>query len=264
LYTGSLNGGAIFRVDARTGRVEQLVEPRADRTAVGMAFDPRSHLLFVAGGSFGAAYVYDGANGDDVAVYELTVPFVGFINDVIVTREAAYFTDSFRPVLYRIPLGPAGSLPASSGVETIPLSEAFTFVPGAFNANGIEATANGDWLLVVNTASGELYRVDPVSGDAVLVDLGGTSVPNGDGLVLRGSTLYVVQNFLNQIAVVDLNAELTAGTVVESLLSPYFRIPTTAAAFGNALYAVNARFDEIPPGEPAPDDTFEVVRVAVH
>jgi sugar lactone lactonase YvrE len=263
-YTGALNGGAIFLFDARTGQVEQLVEPREDRTAVGIAFDPRSNLLFVAGGSFGEAYVYDGSTGEDVAMYSLTDPFAGFINDVVVTREAAYFTDSFQEVFYRIPLGPAGSLPAPSEVETIPLGDDFNFVENQFNANGIEATPKGDWLLIVNFFFGELYRVDPATGEAVLVDLGGMSVPFGDGLVLRGSKLYVVQNFLNQISVVDLDTELTAGTIVDVLTSSYFRIPTTAAAFGNALYAVNARFDEIPPGMPDPDDTFEAVRVVIH
>jgi sugar lactone lactonase YvrE len=263
-YTGALNGGAIFRFDARTGQVENLVEPQADRSAVGMAFDPRSNLLFVAGGSFGTAYVYDGSIGDDVAVYPLTAPLVGFVNDVVVNREAAYFTDSFQKVFYRIPLGPAGSIPAPSEVETIPLGDDFNFVPGDFNANGIETTSEGDWLLIVSTVFGELYRVDPTTGEAVLVDLGGMSVPNGDGLVLRGLKLYVVQNFLNQISVVDLDTELTAGTIVDILASPYFRIPTTAASFGDALYAVNARFDEIPPGMPGPDDTFEAVRIVIH
>ncbi len=79
-----------------------------------------------------------------------------------------------------------------------------------------------------------------------------------------GKHLYVVQNSLNRIAVIELQPNLSSGAVMEYLSSPFFRFPTTAASFGDALYAVNARFDEIPPGQPAPDDTFEAVRVEIH
>ena len=72
-----------------------------------------------------------------------------FVNDVTVTRDAAYFTDSGRPVLYRVPLGPAGQLPDPSEVEEIPLGGEFDFDSTVFpNANGIVATPNGKWLIV--------------------------------------------------------------------------------------------------------------------
>jgi len=102
-YTGSLNGGAIFRGDLRSGEVEMIANPGA-RMAVGMKFDARSGLLFVAGGAFGTAFVFDGETGDQVATYQLTTS-ASFINDVIVTRQAAYFTDSFQKQFYRLPLG---------------------------------------------------------------------------------------------------------------------------------------------------------------
>ena len=37
-----------------------------------------------------------------------------------------------------------------------------------------------------------------------LIDLGGAELTNGDGLRFAGSRLYVMQNRLNQIAVVKL------------------------------------------------------------
>jgi sugar lactone lactonase YvrE len=263
-YTGSLNGGAIFMGDYRTGEVVQIAPPRPDRTALGKDFDPRSNLLFVAGGAFGAGYIYDGSTGADVATYQLTAPFSGFINDVIVTREAAYFTDSFQPQMYKLPLGAGGEIPDNSQVETIPLGGDFVFLPGNFNANGIEASANGKWLIIINTGAATLYRVHPDTGMATQINLGGAGVANGDGLVLRGSTLFVVQNVLNQISVFELNDNLTAGNLINTLTSPHFRIPTTAALFGDALYVVNARFNEIPPTGPTPDDEFEAVRVSIH
>src|SRR4029453_17579492 len=64
--------------------------------------------------------------------------------------------------------------------------------PNQFNANGIVATRG--WLLVVDSFTGGLFRVDPATGDATELTTGGVSVTNGDGLELRGSTLYVVRN----------------------------------------------------------------------
>jgi len=260
-YTGSLNGGAIFRGDLRSGEVEMIAAPGA-RMSVGMSFDERSGFLFVAGGGTGAAYVFDGGTGAMRASYQLTSPPT-FINDVIVTRAAAYFTDSFKKQMYVLPLGPRGSLPEMADVQTVPLGDGFDFTPGTFNANGIEASQDGGTLIIVNGGAAKLYTVDPSTGEAAAIDLGGGAVPNGDGLLLRGHTLYVVQNFLNQVAVVNLSPDFSSGEITGYLTSPHFRIPTTAAVFGDALYLVNARFDEIPGGQASPTDTFEAVRLPI-
>ncbi|MEA2686466.1 MAG: hypothetical protein QOE93_1661 [Actinomycetota bacterium] len=79
------------------------------------------------------------------------------------------------------------------------------------------------------------------------IDLGGSSVENGDGLLFQGRRLYVVQNFFNKVAVIDLDGRsFTSGTVADELTSPNFDIPATVAAFGNRLYLVNARFSTPP------------------
>lgn len=262
-YAGSLATGAIYSGDLRTGAGDILVPPQEGRMSVGLSVDQRSNFLFVAGGAFGAGYVYDAGTGQAVADYQFAAPGTSFVNDVIVTREAAYFTDSFQPVLYRVPLGAGGEL--AGPFEELALSGDFAadFVPvppGDFivNANGIEATANGKALVIVSTAAQALYRVDPASGATVRIDLG-QALPNGDGLLLDDDILYVVQNFLNQIAVVELNDDLTAGTVVDTLTSPEFKVPTTVAGFGDRLYAVNARFDV---QSPMPDTAYQVVQAA--
>jgi sugar lactone lactonase YvrE len=231
--------------------------------AVGMKFDRRSGLLWVAGGAFGTAYVFNGDTGELVSTYQLTTSSATFVNDVVVTKSAAYFTDSFQKQFYSLPLGPSGEPPDPADVQTIPLGDGFGFTPGEFNTNGIVAGSNGNRLILVNSFEGKLYRVDPRNGAAVAIDLGGGEVPAGDGLVLRSGTLYVVQNVLNQIAVVKLDRGFTSGEITGHLTNDNFRVPTTAALFGNALYTVNARFDEVPPGQPDPDDTFEAVRVPI-
>jgi hypothetical protein len=243
--------------DARTGLGQVLVPGQADRVAVGLAFDRRSNYLFAAGGPTGSASVYDAATGAPIATFQLSVtPAASFINDVIVTRSAAYFTNSSAAVLYRLPLGPGGSGSPDTPVETIPLSGDYQQVPG-FNANGIVATADGAALIVVNSALGVLYQVDPATGVATLIDLDGASLSNGDGMLLEGNTLYVVRNRLNRIEVIDLEPDLSAGTVVETITNAEFDVPSTITRIGGALYVVNARFG-VPP---TPDTPYSIIRV---
>jgi sugar lactone lactonase YvrE len=255
-YVGSIPSGAIYRGDLRTGLGEVLVPAQTGRAAIGLKFDERSGFLFVAGGPTGFAYIYDGRTGNEVAALQLTT-LPSFINDVIITKEAAYFTNSFQPILYRVPLDKNGALLALPNSEAIPLGGEYQFTPGAFNANGIAATPDGKTLIIVNSTEGALYTVDPVTGVATRIDLGTGGVPNGDGILLQGKTLYVVQNMLNQIAVIELSPALTSGAIEETITSPTFRVPTTIARFGNSLYVVNARFGTLP----TPDTAYEVVLV---
>jgi hypothetical protein len=255
-------GGAIYKGDLRTGQGQILVPSEAGRMALGLAVDPRTNYLFVAGGPFGNATVYDAATGATVAEYQLTTaPFLTtLVNDVIVTRQAAYFTDSFRPFLYRVQLGPGGALPDPVVVQEIPLGGDFVHVPFEINANGIDATPNGKRLVVINYYLGTLYRVSPATGVAAQIDLGGDTLSYGDGILLDGKTLYVMQNEFNHIAVVDLAPDLLSGSVVRQITDPDFKIPTTIAEFGSHLYAVNARFDVAPPplpGNPPADPNLE-------
>ena len=255
-YVGSIPTGAVYRADLRTGEGAVLVPPQMGRAAIGLKYDVRTHLLFVAGGPTRFAYIYNGESGAGVADIQLTA-LPSFINDVVVTKDAAYFTNSFQPILYRVPLANNGELPDPVTSEAIPLGGEYQFTPGAFNANGIAATSDGKTLIIVNSTEGALYKVDPTTGIATRIDLGTGGVQSGDGILLQGKTLYVVQNFLNQIAVVELNADLSAGTITTTITNPLFRVPTTMAKFGDALYAVNARFGT----PPTPDTEYEVVRV---
>ena len=256
-YVGSIGTGRIYRGDLRTGEGEILVPEQEGGAATGLKYDQRSGLLFVAGGPTGYAFIYDGQTGAEIEAIQLETQ-TSFINDVVITRDAAYFTNSAQPALYRIPLERNGQLADDLDVEKIPLGGEYEFTPGEFNANGIAATPNGKTLIIVNTFEGALYNVDPTTGDATRIDLGGGELPNGDGLLLQGKTLYVVQNRLNQIAVIRLSSDFEEGTITDTITSPLFRVPTTIARFGNDLYAVNARF-----GTPVtPKTEYEVVRVS--
>lgn len=254
-YVGSIGTGAVFRGDLRTGEEQLVVPVEAGRNAIGLKFDDRTGLLLVAGGLTGSAFVYDSETGESEAAIQLE-SLSSFINDVVVTKDAAYFTNSFQAILYKVPLNNNGELPATPEVIKIPLGGDYESVPG-FNANGIAATPNGKSLIIVNGTVGALYLVDPETGVATRIDLGPDTVPRGDGILLQGKTLYVVQNILNQIAVVELNSDSSAGEIVTTITNPSFRIPTTVARFGSTLCVVNARFD----APPTPDTEYEVVCV---
>lgn len=129
-FVGSRALGDIYRGNLRTGEGEVLVDAADDRVAIGLSHDRRSNYVFAAGGGTGKTFVYDADTGKAVEAYELTEPGT-FVNDVVVTREAAYFTDSFRPFLYRLPLGPAGRLPDQEAAEELSLGGDYEQVGGS-------------------------------------------------------------------------------------------------------------------------------------
>jgi hypothetical protein len=235
-YVGSIPQGAVFRGSYRTGQGEVLVPPHDGRNHIGLKVDTRHERLFVSGGMSKGIYVYDSRTGADVESFALAD--AGFVNDVVLTRRAAYFTDSLVQQLYRVAIGKDGAI----GEPTrIPISGDLQFQTG-FNANGIEALPGGRTLIVVQGNVGKLFAVDATTGSSREIELN-TPVTNGDGLLLRGRTLYVVQNQLNRVAVVKLGHRLKKGRVVGFLTDDKLDVPTTIAPFKHFIYAVNARFN---------------------
>jgi sugar lactone lactonase YvrE len=252
-YVGSIPTGAIYRGNLRSGKGDVLVAGREGRAAIGLDYD--RGRLFVAGGPTGQAFVYDGGTGADVASYDLT-DGPTFVNDVTVTKRGAYFTDSQQQQLYVLDLK-GRKLPDAA--RTLPLTGDLEYDddPGTFELNGIAAKRNGKRLVAVQSAQGKLFAIDPKTGDTDEIALSGGDVANGDGLLLHGRTLYVVQNQLNQIAVVRLSRDWSEGTIVRTITDDDFDVPTTIARKGRWLYAPNARFGTTP----TPDTEYDVVRV---
>lgn len=252
-YFGSRADGDLFRVDLRTGRGE-VFSQGPGTPSVGLKVDRRKRL-FVAGGAGGDGRVVDARTGEILASYRFADDTNTFVNDVVVTDAAAYFTDSRRPVLYRVAIGRHGRLAESH--TAIPLTGSFVLTPGVNNANGIAETPDGKALLVVQSNTGQLHRVDMESGATTLVDLQGEVLTNGDGLLVEGRTLYVVQNRLNTLAVFSLARDGAAGELVTKITDARFDVPTTVAAYGHRLYLPNARFTTTP----TPTTTYNAVSV---
>ena len=245
VYVGSLRDGDIYRADLRTGKGATFIDAPAGRIAGGLKFDQAHHRLWVAGGPTGHAYVYDTRNGKPLADLALASPGASVINDVALTKDAAYFTDSFNPVIYKVRIGHHGKI---GSAQAIALSgPAATIVPGGFNLNGI-AAANGR-LIVDHTDLGKLFTINPRTGSSreITVTGGALSVGSLDGILLRGNKLYVVENFTERLVTLKLGHDLRTArivaTVTDADVKGAFRIPTAVAEQNGKLALVNARFD---------------------
>lgn len=250
-YVGSLVDGAIQKQHLRTGRSRQFApSPGVGKIAVGMDVDRRGRL-WVAGGGPGldpnvaAGFrVYDTKSG--TLLRDVTLPQAGFINDVIVTRRAAWFTDSFSPTLIRVPLGRHGRIGAP---EFVTLAGDWEQVPGAFNANGIVATRGGRRLIVAQSTAPDvegaaLYTVrasrkaDDLRARRIRIR---DTLAGADGLVKVGRTLYSVAGE-SGVVKLRLSRWLTRARIVDTLVVPEAVTPTTADVFGPRLYVVDAKF----------------------
>lgn len=245
-WFGSRADGDIYEVALRTGE-GSVISQGPGTPSVGLKSD-RQGRLYVSGGSSGTARVIDVETGAVERTYQLaTAPT--FVNDVVLTESAAWFTDSAKAQLYRVDRAADGE--PGSAATTLPLTGDWRQVAG-FNANGISTTPTGRALLVVNSTTGLLYRVDPATGAAREFDLGGASLTQGDGMLRHGRTLYVVRNSLNEVAVLRLSRTGLSGRLVRTItaddLGPgaSFDVPTTVARFGSHLYLPNARFSTPP------------------
>jgi len=253
-YAGDLFRGDIFRGDLQRGTAALFIDAPDGRMATGMKVDQACGLLFVAGASTGQAYVYSTATGATVQVYQLAdTAAATFINDVTITREGAWFTDSAQPKLYFVPLGPGETLGAA---HTLVLSGPAAATSAAFNLNGIASTPNGETLIVAHSGTGLLYTVSPRTGASAAI--AGVSVPNVDGILFEAGRLFAVQNIDNKVAVIKLSSDLSSGSIEQFITSPNFRVPTTVARHGEQLALANSHFDS---GIPPTATQFEVLLV---
>ena len=250
-YAGEVFGGDIFRGDLQRGTAELFIDAPPGRMALGLKVDDPSGLLFVAGGFSGQGYVYDAVTGAAVATYQFGTPGMSIINDVVITQDGAWFTDSVQPLLYFVPISPTG-IPGDFSALT--LTGPAADITGDFNLNGIAATPDGPTLIVAHSTNEALYTVDPLTGASELLveDLG------PDGILYEAGRLWVAEPFLNQITRLRPNPDFTDAVVEDVITSDLFQTPTTIAVHGSRLAAVNAKFDT---GFPPTADQYEIVLV---
>ena len=250
-YSGSLGGGGLLAGDLRTGKTEVVLPGKPGLQIVGLYFAKRTGLVWAAGadGATPTVWAIDGATGAVKAAVAVATTGPTFLNDVVATRTDAWVTDSFGNRLVRIPLNGKG-LP-KAGPAVLPLPAPFpNSAPFDFKANGIRALSDGTLVLNQATAGG-LWQYVPKTGTVEEIPVKGTpAVVSGDGLELRGNTLYNVRGSGRQdVTVLELtkkNGHWSA-TVEGVLSSADVDVPTTGTLAIGSFWVVNARF-----GNPSP------------
>jgi len=274
-YSGSPDG-SIYKVNLRNGEGEILVDPidPEDCFNLGMRFDPRSNYLFVAGCYFGTATVYDpDVGGEPVKVYQLDDSGESLINDLAITQDAIYFTDFWRPFIYRLPLSKNGRIPeAADAAVAIPLTGDFevgdVLFADAF-ANGIVATPDGKTLIIGNSGTSKIFRVDPATGhaDEIIVD---PPLSEGfiDGIVFRDGVLYILTPYdptpVDAIQVVLLSDDMLSGTLLGTITDEDMDGVASGALHGDSLYVNNARYNTLWSGELTPETPFWITKLNIY
>lgn len=255
-YVGSTSEGHIWRIAPGATRAELFQQGgSAGRAAAfGMKVDPQGRL-WVAGGPQGTVSVLDLASGATLATVQGPQDRHMFLNDLVPAAGHVYVTDSFRPWLFRI-----ASAPGAPAVLEPWLDLAATpirYVPGQINLNGIVASPDGRWLLAIQMATGQLWRIDTASKAVGEVRVEGADLKNGDGLLLRGSDLYVLRNQDNEVVRLHLADGWGTAHARQRIADPRLKYPTTAAATERGLLVVNGQLDKLK--DPPPLLPFDVV-----
>ena len=243
-FVSSTTDGTIFRGNVQSKPADVFLPGGTDgrTTAIGLKVDDYQGRLFVAGGNTGQIFVYDTDSGQLLSKFDNQKAST-FINDAAISRNGdAYFTDSFNPILYKVSTNEADEIEFSAWLD---LTGTAIVYQSGFNLNGIAASNNGKYLIVVQTNTGKLFRIDIASKQVTEIDLGGAKLTNGDGILLsRKRTLYVVRNQNELIVKVQLSEDFSRGTVVSSTSDPSFAYPTTIAQVRKRLLVVNSQFDK--------------------
>ncbi len=243
-FVSSTTDGTIFRGNVQSESADVFLPGGTDgrTTAIGLKVDDYQDRLFVAGGNTGQIFVYDTDSGQLLSKFNNQKTST-FINDTAISPNGdAYFTDSSDPILYKVSTNEADELEFSAWLD---LTGTAIVYQSGFNLNGIAATNNGKYLIVVQTNTGKLFRIDIASKQVTEIDLGGATLTNGDGILLsRRRILYVVRNQNELIVKVQLSEDFSRGTVISSTTEPSFAYPTTIAQARKRLLVVNSQFDK--------------------
>lgn len=243
-FTGNAQDGTLYRGNTKTGEVSVLSPAGADGrwAANGLALDANDRL-WVAGGETGTVFLCDASTGALIRSYQTPPADSTLVNDLVVTTNGDVFvTDSYRPILFRI-----RSASPDRIEPWLDLSATTIRYGAGYNLNGIAVTDDGRYLIVIQSNTGQLFRISLTDKSVRLIDLKGLVLPFADGISLRGKTIYAARNQTGEIARIALNADLTSGTVDSPIRDASFRFPTAVTVVGDRLLVANAQLGRVPP-----------------
>ena len=250
-FVSSVHTGTIGKVNLQ-GLYTPFIQDDKLVASVGLTFDAKRNLLWVAIGDLGAstrsseatAYklaavaAYDATTGERRAYHDLSNLVQGshLANDLAVDAAGnVYITDSFSPVIYRVD---------AKGEATV-FAQSDLFKGDGFNLNGIVVHPDG-YLLVNKYNSGEIFRISTSNGaDIQRVKLP-DAVKGADGMLLRDKhRLTVVQNAGNDQVVDLVSNDGWESATLQPAHKTAYSFPTTVAQVGKDLYVLNSRLDTL-------------------
>ncbi|RBP66107.1 SMP-30/gluconolaconase/LRE-like protein [Brevibacterium sanguinis] len=263
-YVSETTGGEIHRGRSGTEDTEEWLPGDGTDgrfTARGMTVDGDGNL-YIAGGPNGITnpgapdlWVYS-PEGELLAALQAPGDDV-FLNDVTIGADgAAYFTDSNDPRIFRVSADLAGSDDQDGrfGVELWADASGTITRQAGFNLGGIVLSQDRSGFVVAQGNTGRLWRFDARTGGATAIDTQDVDLTNADGLLLRGTTLQVVQNFNHRLSTLGISADGSQVRSARQQNTDPDRVLTTVAQLrGQTLY-VESHFRETPPAGP-----FEVI-----
>ena len=231
-FVTSTGDGTVYRGDLDRGRTKVFLRPGRDGRVNAVGARATRDRLIVAGGVTGYIWVYSLPEGR--LVRRFSTGTGGLINDVAVAPDGAvYLTDSNRGLIFR--LSKSSTRKRRSGTTQLSRWANLSRSPTSTYTNGVVA-AGKRHLLVVSLSTGALVRVDTKTKRVRQVNLGGASLPAGDGMALSGRTLYVV-NSGSRITQLRLSKDWLRGSVRRQITSPRLRLPTTLAVTPKRLWS---------------------------
>lgn len=246
-FVGTVATGTIYRATLRDTTLRPFITPDpADPRDSAVGMKVAGGKLFVAGGSTGSIYVYKIKTGALLARFETGAE--GFLNDLVVTKKGdVYVTDSFRPTLWHLT---GAMVKAGTGTpEGISVAPEIAYTADKFNLNGIVERRGGRELIVVNSFSKSLFRIDIDRNNTAVRKITKIDAPElgGDGLLIDRGRLLVVTGNPAAVTVLKLSRNDLRARVDEVLTDPTLRGPSTIARAKDRYLVVNAAF-----GQPTP------------
>ena len=172
-YVGSVSDGRIVTGDLFAATPSVVLLPAATgRSLRGLYHDARTGWSGPSEGSAPRPTCGPSTPGAAPSWATCSCPVAAFLNDLVVTRDAVWVTDSRVDRLTRVALDRRGRW-SGEAPTFLPLTGEWPAYDGTnINANGIRRLADGS-LVLNNSAAGGLWRVDPRTGATTELEVRG-------------------------------------------------------------------------------------------
>ena len=261
VYSTSFADGTVYRGKVGGDELKPFLPAGKDGRTSAAGIRKAGHRLLVAGGMTGRFFVYTDT-GKLVSSYTVARPHQPtLVNDAAVAKNGdVYITDSYRPVVYRIPAAQVNAAPPAHAPGARPLKVAYRlpdYVDGVSNGNGIAATPDGRLLILGYYQSGVLCRLSLKTGDIRKIATD-SALTEADGMLLRGHTLYLIRSEHNLVVTAHLSLNHQRLNVLSSRTYRGADTPTALTISRGRLLVTNSQFDTYLFNAPQTSKTFTI------